>query len=97
MKVKLYTIADQKANIFMPPMTAFNHADAQHKLLTSIIKDPQSQIAMYPEDYALCCIGEYDDSTGTIDALATPESLTNVNQLVEAHKEKQNDRKHTCN
>jgi len=86
----LYSIADQKSNIYLPPFLAHNDADAQRQLLTMMQKE-QNMLSMYPEDYSLTKIGTFDDGVGLIDPLPIPQIVVNLKALIDTFKESKND------
>lgn len=86
----LYSIADKKSNIYLPPFLAHNDADAQRQILTMLQKE-QNMLSMYPDDYTLTKIGSFDDSKGLIEATSVPTIIVNLDALLTSLKEKQND------
>jgi hypothetical protein len=83
---KMYSIADQKSNIFLPPFVSHNDEDAKRQVLTMMLKQ-ENMMSMYPEDYALSYLGEYDDVNGTISPNAQPVPMVNLKALHDAYKE----------
>jgi len=68
---KLFAIRDSKAECFNQPFVTHTTADAERSF-HRLKNDTTSMIHMYPEDYDLYQIGEYDTNTGVIKALDTP-------------------------
>lgn len=73
MESKLYTIYDQKAEIYLPPFCFPTHGAAV-RAFTETVNDPQSNIAKHPEDYNLFYIGTWDDNSALFEA-ASPANL----------------------
>lgn len=71
---KMYSIRDSKAEIFYPPMFQKTHGEAE-RTFNKMVQDEKSMISQYPDDYDLYYIGEYDDQTGTINSLQTPQHV----------------------
>lgn len=71
---KMYSVHDSKAEIFHPPFFKHSHGEAEREL-TTLVNDNKSTISQYPEDYNLYFVGEYNDQSGVITALATPHHV----------------------
>lgn len=71
---KVFSIRDAKAEIFNPPFYKRTHGEAERDF-RSLTTDPKSNVSMYPEDYDLYFIGEYDDVKGTFQSLETPQHI----------------------
>lgn len=75
MQLKIFSIRDAKAEMFNPPFFKKTHGEAERDF-HQLCKDEKSMPAQYPEDYDLYYVGTYDDQTGKIDCLATPQHVT---------------------
>lgn len=62
---KMYSVYDSKAEAYLPPFFASTKGVALRRFITSV-NDPDHQFAIYPGDYTLFEIGEYDDQTGQV-------------------------------
>lgn len=71
---KLYSIRDSKSELFCPPFLARTHGEAERNF-AKVANDPKSQIFATPEDFDLYHLGTYDDASGSIEALKTPEHV----------------------
>lgn len=76
MKTVLLSIYDKKAEDFGPVYTSKNRATATREFTSACNDNPNFK--NYPEDYALCIVGEFDTTTGII----TP--ATEIKTLAEA-------------
>lgn len=74
MEQKMYSIRDAKAEIYHVPFYNKTHGEAERNL-KQLLNDEKSSISQYPEDFDLYYIGTYDDQTGVIKALATPQHI----------------------
>lgn len=74
MQLKMYSIRDQKAEIFNIPFFKKTHGEAERDF-TELVRDEKSMPAKYPEDYDLYFVGTYDDQTGVTDSLDTPQHM----------------------
>lgn len=65
MELKMFSIRDAKGEIYNPPFYQKTHGEAERNF-RELVKDAQSMISKYPEDYDLYFLGTYDDQTGTV-------------------------------
>lgn len=80
MTQKIYSIRDAKAEYFTQPFFKKTHGEAERDF-TMLCKDEKSQIHAFPEDYDLYYIGEYDDQTGKMTPLDTPQHIIKAVQI----------------
>jgi len=73
MKLNLYSVRDTVAATFCRPFAAVNNGIALRDFDIAA-RDPASQIAKTPQDFALYLVGTFDEDTGTI-THQTPELL----------------------
>lgn len=64
MKHKVFTVRDDKAQMYNLPFYSRTSAEATRNLLETM-NNPQTMINKYPTDYSLWQVGEYDDVDGT--------------------------------
>lgn len=74
MKLKMFSIRDAKAEIFHSPYFNKSHGEAERNF-AELVKDEKSMIHKYPQDFDLYFLGEYDDQTGKMEALDTPQHV----------------------
>lgn len=74
MQLKIFTIRDSKAEAFLTPFFQKSHGEAERNF-KEITKDEKSMISKYPDDYDLYYVGTYDDQTGFIESLPTPQHV----------------------
>lgn len=70
----MFSIRDTKGEIFNPPYFAKTHGEAERQFKT-LTNDSKSTINQYPEDFDLYYLGDYDDQTGKLKSLDTPQHL----------------------
>lgn len=68
---KMFSIHDQKGEIFHPPFFKNTPGEAERDFRTAV-KDPSSNLNKYPEDFNLYYVGDYDTQTGKITPLNAP-------------------------
>lgn len=74
MQKRIYTIRDSKAEIFNQPFYYNTHGEAE-RAFKQLVMDEKSSISKFPEDYDLYYLGLYDDNSGKIESLDTPQHV----------------------
>lgn len=85
MDLKIFSIYDAKAKVFMSPMVLMNVETAIRGFKYEVNKG-QSDVARQPEDFTLFEIGRYSDGTGEIVG-SDPSVVINGIQLKEEEEE----------
>lgn len=81
MTQKIYSVRDAKTEFFSPPFLAHTHGEAERNFKQAC-NDEQSKITKFPEDYDLYYLGDYDDNTGKMAPIDTPQHIVKAVQLV---------------
>lgn len=71
---RLYTVYDSKAEFYSKPFYARSTGEALRQFQAAA-NDNQNSIGLYPEDYALFEMGEFDELSGEINLLEAYKSL----------------------
>lgn len=66
MKMEMYSVWDRKTQVMMPPVCYHNRQQAMRELSMYLESNPSSTVAKYPDDFALMCVGTWDDHDGRI-------------------------------
>lgn len=74
MERKIYSIRDSKSEAYGLPFYQHTHGEAERSF-AKLASDSQSTVNQFPEDFDLYYIGNYNDQTGTIAALDTPQHI----------------------
>jgi len=74
MLLKMFSIRDQKAETFNSPFFQSTHGEAERAFRTAV-HDSKTQLHQYPEDFDLYFLGEYDNQSGVISPLDTPQHM----------------------
>lgn len=74
MTLKIFSIRDQKGDVFNTPFFKKTIGEAERDFRT-LVNDGKSMVNQYPDDFDLYWVGEYDDSTGTLKPLDTPQHV----------------------
>lgn len=77
MKNKIYSIYDEKAQMFNTPFFSQND-DMAIRSFQDLASDPQSTIYLHPEDYKLYELGEFETDSGLIVPLDPPRFIINA-------------------
>lgn len=72
---KIYAVRDQKVESYSQPFFAHTHGESERSF-EQAVKTPNSPYNQFPQDFDLYYLGTYDDQTGAIQALQTPEFIT---------------------
>lgn len=75
MKIRIYSVHDQKAEAYLQPFFATTDGQAT-RTFSDYVQDPQTTFGKHPEDYTLFMIGTFNDQNSEIEKI-TPLSLGN--------------------
>lgn len=81
MIVKMYSIRDAKAEVYLQPFFAPNNAVAL-RMVSQLLKDRNTLFATNPEDYSLFYLGDFEDSNCKFDLPNSIVHIVNVIDLV---------------
>lgn len=73
MILKAYSIYDLKSAAFGAPFFFHQHGQAMRAVMDAAA-DANSMLSRHPADFALYCVGQWDDQTGRLEGSA-PEQL----------------------
>lgn len=83
---RIYTVYDKKAQVYTPPMVYFNDGAAMRDFAMQLRRNPDSPLAMFPADYDLLCIADWDERSGKMGTTAR-RTVTSIDQLLTANPE----------
>jgi hypothetical protein len=78
---KMYSVRDAKAEVFKPPFYKQTHGEAERDF-RMLCNDEKSIVAKYPEDFDLWYMGEFDDCSGKMQSLSSPQHIIKAIQCV---------------
>lgn len=81
----IYSVKDLKAGAFAPPFFQPRDESAV-RAFSDAITDGDSMLRRHPEDFALYCLGEYDDNLGIVAGLEHPKLLATAQGLLDAKR-----------
>lgn len=91
MKQFVFSIKDTKVGEFHSPFCVRHEKEAR-RLLEGLVKDPQSTIHNYPEDFALFWVGEFETNEGKfVPGKAYPQFVCNAVEYQEKPSTQQQD------
>lgn len=76
----MYAIRDAKSEAFLNPFFKITHGEAERDFHQAV-NDPQTSLNKYPEDFDLYYLGQYDDRSGKLTSLDTPQHIVKAVQL----------------
>ncbi len=85
-KQNLYAVHDSKACAYLAPFTAPTHAVACRHVVRAALTEGHD-FNLFPGDYTLFQVGEWDENSGGIQALLSHESIGNVLAMKSAAEE----------
>lgn len=87
MKIKVFSVYDKKANGYQNPFFQQTVGLAERVFRTAA-NDSKTQICMYPEDYELYYIADYDDEKGEYINLDSKVRVCGAKDVKEATDDK---------
>lgn len=66
MVIRIYSIYDKKAGCFNKPFTHHNDAIATREFQIASSDPKIAQLSIFPDDFDLYYLGDFDDQTGTL-------------------------------
>jgi len=81
MQLKMYSVRDSKAETFHPPFYKRTHGEAERDF-QALAHDEKSQVSKFPEDFDLYWVGSYDELSGKVNGLDSPQHIVKAIQLV---------------
>lgn len=78
-----YTLHDNKGASYSPPFYQTNHALAV-RLVRDLVADQSTTVGRHSSDFRLYCVGTFDDATGRLVPVDTPEHIVDAAGLVPA-------------
>jgi len=81
MTLKIFSIRDSKGECYQQPFFRKMHGEAERDFKTLINKG-DNQVSMYPEDYDLYYLGEFNERTGCSKLLDTPQHVAKAISLL---------------
>jgi hypothetical protein len=79
-ELKMYSVYDTKSELFSSPHFLQSDGVAVRSFSTAC-DDPKTQLAMYPEDFSLYCVGTFNIESGNISPIQ-PKQLCNAAEFV---------------
>lgn len=64
MNYKMYSVHDSAVKVFLPPVYARTHAEAERQFAWNVNQKDNGHLYNSPANFTLFHVGEYDDETG---------------------------------
>lgn len=74
MKLLLFTVFDSATRLFLEPFEA-KTIESALRTFRAVVNREGHQFNLYPDDYTLFVVGEFDQESGLLTAYETPMSL----------------------
>ena len=87
--MSIFTIFDKKACIHTSPFFAPNKETAVRTLFR-LVNDSRSDVNLFPDDYALYCVGEFHDHDGSIVPIVPINYIVDARSLLKIDKSESN-------
>lgn len=84
---QIFSVQDVKVSVFYPPVVLHNEAEAR-RMMSDVVRNPETQIAKHVEDFRLFRLGEFDDNSGAVLPLAQPEFIANASEFLVSNASK---------
>lgn len=85
MELKIFSIRDQKAEVFNTPFFQKSHGEAERNF-TTLVNDEKSTPSQFPDDFDLYFLGTYNDQSGLVKSLDTPQHVVKAVSLKRSQK-----------
>lgn len=72
--MKIYSVYDKKAMTY-GPLLVFPQPVFAIRMVEMEVMKGNSPVAMYPADFCIICLGEFDQDSGKITPYDTPENV----------------------
>jgi hypothetical protein len=79
--VNLYLIRDIRSKRWFPPFVAEN-TDVAMRHCAQMVRNPESTMGQYPQDFSLWQCGDFDPTDGQIDVLDAYDFIIEFSELV---------------
>ncbi|WNK13323.1 MAG: nonstructural protein [Microvirus sp.] len=83
MLLNAYTLHDVKALTYSPPFFCVAHGQAV-RMVMDLAQDANTMVGRHPSDFALYCVGRWDDSVGVLLPTEHREHIADAVSLVRA-------------
>lgn len=84
--MKLYAVRDVKADSFTALHPCANDAIARRSFMEAAL-DPRSELAKYPEDYQLYCVGAWEPNSGELTSEKTPKFICTAFEVIQVARD----------
>jgi hypothetical protein len=85
---KVYTIYDKKALSYSPLLMVFDNRVSALRQFEQLCRSEGSLVNRYPDDFALYCLGNFDEEKGKLFSYDVPEHILDASEYVIANLSK---------
>lgn len=66
MEVRVYSLRDVKAGVYLPGLMTFRKEEESSRFFIGMLHNQGSNLHKFPRDYQLHEVGKFDDEAGTL-------------------------------
>ena len=77
----MFSVFDEKVGAFLPPMFMRSRGEAIRSF-SAAVGSKDHQFSMFPSDFVLYFLGEFNDQNGSFITVPTPERLLKASDVV---------------
>ena len=77
---KVFSVFDQKAQVYSKPFFCPNEGVATRSLI-DVMRSEEHEFSKYAEDFVLFELGQFDDDSGMLEPLQEPQVITRLMAL----------------
>lgn len=81
MLLKIFSIRDSKGEMYNQPFLKKTMGEAERDF-HQLCQDEKSMVWKYPDDFDLYYLGDFDDQSGKLSSLATPQHIVKAVQVL---------------
>lgn len=81
-----FSVYDKETGVYDTPQFHANRVIIMRALMVHLSQEKNSQLAKFPESYALYYLGEFDEVTGNFKAVPTPQFVEEIFNLMPKEK-----------
>lgn len=82
MELRMYAVFDVKSEVYECPIYCHNPGDAARFFTGYLRKQPESNYALFPEDYRIFEVGTFNTVTGGVTGLKHPHMICTFSDLI---------------
>lgn len=82
MKLRVFAVYDEAVKAYMPPFFARSNMEAHRMFSSTVNGQEKSNLNMFPDQFSMFFLGEFDDELGQFNMPTAPQMLTTARQAI---------------